>query len=62
MTLYFQMCIHGKYFYVLVLGCELCVRVVGCQLFWSRLAGNSHELIWSVNVWTLLVHSDSGKN
>ena len=22
-------------------GCELCVRVVGCELFWSRLAGNS---------------------
>ena len=25
----------------LFLGCELCVRVVGCELFWSRLAGNS---------------------
>ena len=24
-------------------GCELCVRVVGCELFWSRLAGNSHK-------------------
>ena len=22
------------------LGCKLCVRVVGCELFWSRLAGN----------------------
>ena len=27
----------------LFLGCELCVRVVGCELFWSRLAGNSGE-------------------
>ena len=26
----------------LFLGCELCVRVVGCELFWSRLAGNSY--------------------
>ena len=29
----------------LFLGCELCVRVVGCELFWSRLAGN-----WSVGL------------
>ena len=29
----------------LFLGCELCVRVVGCELFWSRLAGNSTALL-----------------
>ena len=35
----------------LFLGCELCVRVVGCELFWSRLAGNSS--IICVHGWSL---------
>ena len=33
----------------LFLGCELCVRVVGCELFWSRLAGNSNNHSYTIN-------------